>query len=381
MALNLAHPITPSLFTNLDLPDYMFGVAFAAMCIPIFLLSPFWGCLSDKLGRVNVMTFGLLGYGFGQFAFIMAQNSYQVVFARFVSGIFIGGYLVTTMAFVADNTSADNRAKYMTYYVAFHSVSTSLGYLIGGIIGDISILWTVLIQVILMFVLATFHPFLLKNKVSSKSEKLDLKELFHSANPFSSFAQASHILNIALATFLLAVFLTSFATTGYDNAFNYYIRSELNFPPSYNGYIKAATGSIGIIVNFTANHWLAKNISGRKSIIIVLFLCSTSLFSVLLMGSVTAFLISNVIFYAFNSMYLPIQQTLMTESADEASNGVLAGLFNSIKAIGMIAGSLFAGLVYSIDSSLPFIFSVIAFLLATIFSVINYFQYKRKTHI
>ena len=41
LAANLAHPITPTLIQNLNLPDYMFGLMFAGMSITNFLFSPF----------------------------------------------------------------------------------------------------------------------------------------------------------------------------------------------------------------------------------------------------------------------------------------------------------------------------------------------------
>jgi MFS transporter, DHA1 family, multidrug resistance protein len=49
---NLAHPATPALIKNLNLPDYTFGAAFASMAFTNFLFSPFWGRLSDHKGRV-----------------------------------------------------------------------------------------------------------------------------------------------------------------------------------------------------------------------------------------------------------------------------------------------------------------------------------------
>ena len=43
LAANFAHPVTPTLIKNLNLHDYMFGAALAAMLFTNFLLSPFWG--------------------------------------------------------------------------------------------------------------------------------------------------------------------------------------------------------------------------------------------------------------------------------------------------------------------------------------------------
>ena len=42
---NLINPITPAMFLELGLPDYMFGVSFAAMAGASFFMAPVWGRL------------------------------------------------------------------------------------------------------------------------------------------------------------------------------------------------------------------------------------------------------------------------------------------------------------------------------------------------
>ena len=42
LAANFAHPITPTLIQNLQLPDYSFGMLYAGMAFTNFLFSPFW---------------------------------------------------------------------------------------------------------------------------------------------------------------------------------------------------------------------------------------------------------------------------------------------------------------------------------------------------
>lgn len=50
LASNFAHPVTPTLIQNLNLHDYMFGVALAVMMIANFLMSPFWGKMNNYIG-------------------------------------------------------------------------------------------------------------------------------------------------------------------------------------------------------------------------------------------------------------------------------------------------------------------------------------------
>ena len=41
LAANFAHPVTPTVIYDLNLPDYMFGLALAVMNVTMFLFSPY----------------------------------------------------------------------------------------------------------------------------------------------------------------------------------------------------------------------------------------------------------------------------------------------------------------------------------------------------
>ena len=135
-------------------------------------------------------------------------------------------------------------------------------------------------------------------------------------------------------------------------------------------------GIIGLVVNFTINIWIARKTDSRKSIITVLTCCGVSLGVALMMPNVSLFIAVVMVFYTFNSMYQPILQALAVEDND-ASNGVVAGLFNSTKSMGMIFGPLFAGFVYEINKMYPFIGASIAFFISAVICFVNLGQYKK----
>ncbi len=374
LLFNLAHPITPAFFISIKMPDYMFGLAFAAMATSNFIFCPFWGKLSDSIGRIKIISIAFFGYALGQFCFMHSNSVMTVILSRLLSGIFASGYMVASMAYLADITDDDNRGKYTVYYVAFMSVSSSLGYLVGGLIGDISIGLTFFTQVISLVIGGLIFPMFLKDAL--KKNVFNLKEIITSANPFIAFAQAKRMMNMPFLIFLITIFLATFATNDYENALNYYIRQVLLFPSSYNGILKAAMGLIGLLANFTINQWIVRHADGRKSIIAVLSMCGIFLIFVSYVQGIALFIVFNIIFYCFNTMYQPIQQSLMTQGQRDVSNGILFGIFNSAKSMGMIGGSLFAGFVYTINNKLPFIFGGVVFFISALLCFLNYFQYK-----
>ena len=172
-----------------------------------------------------------------------------------------------------------------------------------------------------------------------------------------------------MTLFFIGVILATFATVGYDNAFNFYIKKQLGFPPSVNGLIKGSTGILGLIANLFINRWLLKHFDQNKVLPIVLWLCSGFLLLATQMVSVPMFIGANIVFYLFNAIYLPIQQSLAANQ-QVGDYGLLSGIFNSAKCIGMIAGSLSAGFLYDVSAKWPFYAAVLAFALAGLFSVL-----------
>jgi len=199
-----------------------------------------------------------------------------------------------------------------------------------------------------------------------------------SLNPFKAYSAVMGKMPLILITFLSAVFLTSFATTAYDNAFNYYLRDMLGLPSSYNGVIKAVIGVVTLTVNFTVNIYIEKYTDSRKSLIIVLLLCGISSLAVPFIPALYPFFIANIVFFMFNAIYLPIQQDIVTRGQDPSIGGIISGIFNSVRAAGMIFGSLFSGFIYELGSILPFFSAALVFFISSAISFANLKQYKSQ---
>lgn len=111
LAANYAHPITPTVIKNLQLGDYMFGVAFGAMMGLNFLFSPFWGKLNEQINSKTTMLICSIGYAVGQVLFWQANSQNSVIFARMFSGVFTGGSYVSFLTYVVNVTPPEKRSK------------------------------------------------------------------------------------------------------------------------------------------------------------------------------------------------------------------------------------------------------------------------------
>ena len=379
---NMAHPFTPKLFTSLHMPDYMFGVSFASMALASFLFAPFWGKTADQKGRARVLSIMSVGYGIGQLFFSWSTTIWVLVPVRFITGFFACANTVCSMSYVTDITTPDNRTRYMSYLAAAITVSGAVGYLFGGVLGDISIPLAFGVQVVLMLLLGVgiwlFLPESYQAGVDPQASYQPWR-ILRTANPFRLLSGAGRFLNAAVAVFLLVTFLASFATYAFDQAFNYFIKAELDFPTTYNGVIKAVVGLLGLLINVTVTIWLSRRADPRLSAVGILFLCGVTALATAMITQLSGFLACTVLFYSINAMHLPVLQALATRCGGQAnSNGIMAGMFQSSRNLGMMGGALFAGFIYMLGSRLPFVWTGIAFFLGAGLMLLNFFQFRRR---
>ena len=137
IGMNFHHPVTPTLYTAMELPSRIFGTSMAVMCFFSFLTSVFWGEFSNHIGRVKVFTISCVCYGLAQLSLGFSASELAVLISRGAAGAFSGGAIVATMAYVIDVSEPSKQASNLAVYTAMQSVSLAVGYLLGGVLGTI----------------------------------------------------------------------------------------------------------------------------------------------------------------------------------------------------------------------------------------------------
>ena len=146
LAANFAHPVTPTIIQNLELNDYMFGVALAMMNLANFLMSPFWGKINGYISSRVSLLIGSWGYAAAQLWVAFAKTELSIIGARLMAGAFAGAIFVSFLTYVVNVADPKDQAKYLTYSATLSSVVSTFGYLIGGFLGEISIKGTFHVQ-------------------------------------------------------------------------------------------------------------------------------------------------------------------------------------------------------------------------------------------
>lgn len=360
LAANFAHPVTPTIIQNLHLNDYMFGVALAMMQLANFLMSPFWGKINGYISsRVSLMI-GCLGYGAAQIWFAYATTELSIIFARLLAGAFVGAIFVSFLTYVINVSEPKDQAKYLTYSATISSVAGAFGYLIGGFLGEFSIKGTFLIQSVTL-ILAGILFYFICTPDTKKQEELTYKQLVKDANPMKAFFDCRKFMTFAFISLFTINILINFGNTGFDQAFNYYLKDQLHLTSAYNGIIKAAVGFVSFVANMTICIWIMNKTKIEKSLVKLVAICTLAAIGTIVTPNIGFFITFSILVYAGYSISLPVLQNIVAMKADVKQKNLVMGFYNATKSLGSIAGSLIAGFIYSLDVKMPFIVTAIVY--------------------
>lgn len=373
---NFAHPITPTLIQNLKLPAYTFGAAYAAMSFTSFLFSPFWGTLSDRIGRVKIYVLCMFGYAFGQYLFSQATQEIHILIARSVAGFFIGGINVFQTAYLLDIVEPHERGKYLSIETALISITAALGYLGGGLIGEISISLVFTLMILGLALNGVAAWFLLKDVIVPERDRR-VRDLLRISNPFSAFKQVFGRLDKTLILFFATVLLYSIGNIATEQSFNYFLRDQLGFGSSVNGLLKAGFGILGPIVNTTLSLRLARQSRLNKPILALLTGSSLMAFLLLFTQSSVSFIGVSIVFFTQTTILAVLLRIHASRHTPKGEEGVFMGFYSSIMAMGSIFGALSAGFVYGLGPRNAFLLSAVALILG----VLIYGSQKDKVHV
>ena len=267
-----------------------------------------------------------------------------------------------------DVSNDKNIVERMDSYSALMGISMSVGFLTGGILGYLPIRYVFLLQGISMILVSTGIRFLLGETNTPNKTESNKPEFI-----WNILANPSRRKEIFTPWILVFLGITLFVFIGFsanNNAFNYYLREQLNFKPVINGIWKAATGTIGLVANLTINVWLVRNTNLKKSLRIVLALAVFGAGMIFLNDSVIPFMVWSLFYFTMHTIAFPLLQNFAVQKSSHGA-GFMSGIFNAVKALGEMTGALIAGFSYDLGSKVPFLIATSAILIALIFSIIQ----------
>ena len=354
LASNFAHPVTPTIIQELRLHDYMFGVALAMMLGAQFLFSPFWGKLNQFLSSRTSLLIGCCGYGLAQLGFALATTEGMIICARFVAGMFVGAVMVSMLTYIVNAARPEDQPRYLTYSATIQSVAGAFGYLIGGVLGEFSVRMTFFLQSGTLIVTGVLFYLVCLPDADCKQERPAPRQLLRDANPVRAFVDCRGFMTGTFVLLFAVNVLINFANTGFDQAFNYFLKDQLGLTSAYNGVIKAAVGLVSFVSNLTLCIWIIRRTDNARSLTLLVALCALAALGTLAAPGIGLFVSCSVLVYAGYSVSLPVLQNMVATQSGAGQKNLVMGCYNATKSLGSIAGSLTAGFIYAANVRLPF---------------------------
>lgn len=378
MAANFVHPVTPTIILDLHLNDYMFGLALAAQMLCNFIFSPFWGKMAGYLSSRRVLLICGLGYALGQVFFGLARTEIQFLLARMFAGIFCGGSYVCFMTYTVNLSTDANRGRNLAINATAIAVSSSFGYFIGGMVGELNVYYSVWLQVLTLVATSVLHFLICAEDKQDDIRTLTGSRFIRECNPFSAIIQCRRFMTKLLMYLFLGYGLANLGYIAFEQCFNYYLRDQFGLTSGYNGVIKAALGVISLAANSTICMWILRRPSTSRYLMGVMCVCAASMIGVIAFSSLIPFVAVNVIFFAFYFISSPLAQDKAAALGAGRDSNLVMGSFNAVKSFGSIFGSALAGLIYEIHAKLPFVFGFAAFAAATLLLLMFCREEKRQ---
>lgn len=370
---NIGHPITPYYINQLGLDKIVFGYFYATMSLGMLISAPIWGALGDARGRKWVLIICLIFYGVGQILFGVLKNQYLIIAARFFSGIFSGGILVSLLSYMTRSSELAkfNGPRLYATFISLHLVGTSLGSFIGGAIGEIlnpNYHYVFFIQAISMVVFAIYVLIFMKFND-------EIKQNIRSINPLKSLNDIK-LLPLSLVIFLFIIAVINISFTDVSKYLDVYF-SDSGFGSLKLGTVNLIVGFVTLLVNLFFTPIIIKKLKPLISLSVLTLIGAVMLF---LTFTLPNLLLNIYTFYMIYIISKAIIEPVIVEYLNEHKNiqsGILMGLRQSFISLGGIIGVLIGGVIYASSSVFLFYICSLMLLIASCVSIIIYFKKKR----
>ena len=357
-------PLLPFYAEHFGASAVMVGLLSSSFSLAQFLFAPFWGRLSDRVGRRPVILIGLLGSALSYAFFALATSLPMLFLARSLAGV-AGANIPTAQAFIADTTTAETRARGMGLIGAAFGLGFIFGPAIGGFLshwGYAAPAWFAAALSLANFVAAVF---LLPE--SRPPHARDTSRPGRIEGIRRAVAQPN------LPMVLLVYFLVVAAFASFEATFALYSERRFGFTPATIGYMFAWIGVVLATVQGVLVGRVVKRVGEKRLVPLAIFAIALALGfvpvagTVPLLAAVAGLLAMGM---GFNS---PSMLSAISQLADARDQGSTLGVSQSLGSLARIIGPLWGGWVFDqFGVQFPFFTSAAVMLLACALRVVAF---------
>ncbi|HVZ25781.1 MAG TPA: TCR/Tet family MFS transporter [Sediminibacterium sp.] len=331
-----------------------------------FLCAPILGNLSDKYGRRPVLLFSLFGFGIDYIFLSFAPTIGWLFVGRVIAGI-TGASFTTASAYIADISSAENRAKNFGLIGAAFGLGFIVGPLIGGLLGELGARVPFMVAAGLTLANWLYGYFVLPESLD-QSHRRSFE--WRRANPIGSLVQLGKY--PAVAGLVLSLVFVYLAAHAVQSNWSYFNIEKFNWSPHMIGI---SLGVVGLLVGAVQGglvRFVNPKIGNEKSVYVGLGLYALGLF-LFAFATQSWMMFVFLIPYCLGGIAGPALQSIISGHVPPNEQGELQGALTSLMSATSIVGppmmtSLFA---YFTGKQAPFYFPGVSFFLGAILMLLS----------
>ncbi|MDA0376935.1 MAG: MFS transporter [Proteobacteria bacterium] len=348
---------------------FIITLAFGSFSFFQFFVSPFWGGLSDKLGRKPLLIMNCIAELVANIILALSGSLMVIFISRVIAGLFKTNVSVGT-AYIADITNDKNRAKGMGMFGVAFGLGFTLGPLMGGLIAGSDFTYKSLSNVawfacIINLINLLFVFFFLDESLKNKKDY----KIKYSIDRFKS--QLEVVANKSLLPFFILIFCIHLTFSGMEGTIAMWGRETFEWGPKEIGFVMLLAGLTQILVQGGLLRFLLKYYNEKQLIrsgyVSLIFGFLTIPFSNLYLMPVAIILLCYGI-----GVTNPCLNSLISKNSPTKIRGLAMGSAYSSQAAARFVGQPLAGLMFlHLGKNYPFYFDIVFLFVLGFFYFLN----------
>lgn len=362
-------PLLPKYAERYGAQGWQIGAAMGVYSLMQLIFAPWWGQLSDRIGRRPVLlvsNFGsIIAYGlFGLSARYIGETGFWILLGSRVFAGICGANLSVASAFIADVTTPEKRSKGM----GLIGMAFGLGFILGPVLGS---------QAFKHFGLA--GPGMVAAAICALNFLLGCFILPETRNKEAApatrrprLAQIRHVLAMKEVGFLIGIyFLGTFAFTSFESTLPLLLDAKLRYDEEHVGYVFAFCGIMAALVQGGGIGRLVKSFGERRLIGASLIVVAISLLLMPLANSLATMLGALAVFAIGSGINRAPTMGLISQLSPPDEQGTTLGIAQSAGTLARVLGPTVATTLYDLWLPGPYLACATIALLAGLLAVLR----------
>ena len=336
-------PLLPFFAKSYHAAPWQIALVFSAYSVGAFFGEPFWGRLSDRVGRKPILISTVCGNVLLYLALAHAPTIGAAFVMRLVGGMTSGNQAVV-QGYIADVTPPERRTRIFSWMAAAWNVGLIVGPSIGGLFahpsaGPAGFRIPLFIAAGLSAASAIcIALFIRESRVRDQSAS-------RRPNRWAALSEAAH--HPAISRLMLLTFLVGFAFTGIESTFGLWGQARFGWGPREVGVCFFFVGVCAALTQLMLTARLSERFGEGAMLAVGMILTMVAAALQPLSPGAVVTIALMCLTAVGQSVAFPNVGALLTRAADPHRQGQFLGLNNAAGALARVTGPFCASLTFS----------------------------------